>query len=276
MFALTRIDSIVHRDLYNYGLTFSYEWAMPYWTMTIIAFAMGWFNIITACAFQFYVLLYGQRKAEEMPQREALKPETTYQPQIEEEPIEAERVEELKPAETAEVETRETIAPTMEIELEAEEAQKPAEEPKEEPVTAVEAPQEETQALVGEEMPKEYMETTQPEEVEEYTEEAQPETIEVIEERGEEEAKPSEIEETKPEEAQVEEQREQEAELEETVETESTSYVEEGEEMPIETEETPAAPEIKADTGEEETPTWIFAPREEHETTEDIQQQETG
>ncbi|MFQ6074450.1 MAG: hypothetical protein ACE5KC_04440, partial [Candidatus Bathyarchaeia archaeon] len=63
MFALTRIDNIVHQDLYRYGLRFSYEWAMPYWTMTTLVFIMGWFNIIITCAFQFYVLLYGRKEA---------------------------------------------------------------------------------------------------------------------------------------------------------------------------------------------------------------------
>ena len=28
---LTKIDLIVHYDLYHYGLQFSYEWAKPYW-----------------------------------------------------------------------------------------------------------------------------------------------------------------------------------------------------------------------------------------------------
>ncbi len=28
---LTKIDLIVHYDLYRYGLIFSTEWAMPYW-----------------------------------------------------------------------------------------------------------------------------------------------------------------------------------------------------------------------------------------------------
>lgn len=27
-----KIDSIIHQDLYNHGLRFSYEWAVPYWT----------------------------------------------------------------------------------------------------------------------------------------------------------------------------------------------------------------------------------------------------
>ena len=32
LFLLRQIDQIVYGDLYNYGLQFSYEWAVPYWT----------------------------------------------------------------------------------------------------------------------------------------------------------------------------------------------------------------------------------------------------
>ncbi len=72
MIALTRVDNIVHTDLYRYGLNFSYEWAMPYWTMTTFAFAMGWVNIFMVIVFQFYVLAYGRGKAEEAPPQETL------------------------------------------------------------------------------------------------------------------------------------------------------------------------------------------------------------
>jgi uncharacterized Zn-finger protein len=33
MFILNRIDGIVHGDLYNYGLVFSYNWATGYWVL---------------------------------------------------------------------------------------------------------------------------------------------------------------------------------------------------------------------------------------------------
>jgi len=150
MFALTSVDSIIRQELYSHGLEFSYEWAMPYWTMATLVFALGWFNIIIAIAFQFYVLRYGRERAEVMPQREATEPETTSQQPIEEKPIEAEQEpQEMKPAETAEAETKETIAPPMEVELETrkegEEAQKPVEEPKEELVTIVEEEREEAE-----------------------------------------------------------------------------------------------------------------------------------
>jgi len=36
---LLQIDRIVHQDLYNYGLMFSYNWAAPYWTAFRLAAA---------------------------------------------------------------------------------------------------------------------------------------------------------------------------------------------------------------------------------------------
>jgi len=32
LFLVTRLDFILHHNLYNYGLQFSYEWAEPYWS----------------------------------------------------------------------------------------------------------------------------------------------------------------------------------------------------------------------------------------------------
>jgi outer membrane biosynthesis protein TonB len=52
MICLCLVDNIVHGTLYNYGLQFSYDWAVPYWRLTQIAFALGWINIITAFAIQ--------------------------------------------------------------------------------------------------------------------------------------------------------------------------------------------------------------------------------
>jgi hypothetical protein len=71
MFSVLRIDSIVRGDLYRFGLEFSYQWALPYWTMTTIIFAVGWFNIIISFAFQFYVLLYSRKEdiAQEAPRQ---------------------------------------------------------------------------------------------------------------------------------------------------------------------------------------------------------------
>lgn len=244
MFALTRIDNIVHRDLYRYGLTFSYEWAMSYWTMTTVVFAMGWFNIIIACAFQLYVLVYGRKKAEVIPQKVALKPKTAPQPPIEE-----------KPAEAAEAERKETIARAMEVELETRREDEEAQKPSEEPVIVVEEKREEAQRPVEEITPQEYIETEQPEEVEEQRErEAEPkfEEQEPVDAGFQEETSYTE-----------EEEREQEEVPGEPVETETQ-------------EPSQPAPEIDVEGKEREEPqTQTFVPSEEHEApTEEIQQQE--
>jgi len=39
-FFLTVIDSLVHHQLYQFGLKFSYEWANPYWTALRISLAL--------------------------------------------------------------------------------------------------------------------------------------------------------------------------------------------------------------------------------------------
>jgi len=248
MIALTRIDNIVHQDLYRYDLKFSYGWAMPYWTMTTLIFAMGWFNIIIAIAFQFYVLLYGRKAAEMIPENEALKPETTYQPSIE---------EKTKEAEIEKVE--DTIMPAMEVELDTQrevyEAQKSAEEPKEEYATVDEASQE-------------YVETEQHEE-DKAQKEQETETPEWMETQREPEEKFEEYQEN------VEVQPQEEP---------FYAYEEEGEqeEMPRETGETetcetpPPSQEIEAETTETEdsqTQDWIS--KEEDEAPAEETQQET-
>ena len=38
IFLLTRIDEVVHSELYNYGLRFSLDWATSYWTFLRLIF----------------------------------------------------------------------------------------------------------------------------------------------------------------------------------------------------------------------------------------------
>jgi outer membrane biosynthesis protein TonB len=63
MIGLLQIDKIIHGTLYSYGLEFSNTWARPYWQMTALIFVMGWFNIISALAFQVYVVTFERRQA---------------------------------------------------------------------------------------------------------------------------------------------------------------------------------------------------------------------
>jgi len=248
MIALTRIDNIVHQDLYRYDLKFSYGWAMPYWTMTTLIFAMGWFNIIIAIAFQFYVLLYGRRAAAVIPEKEALKPETIYQPPIEEKPREAEKEK-----------VEDTFVPAMEVEVdthkEIDEAKKSAEEPKEEYVTVDETSQE-------------YIETEQHEE-DKTQKEQETETPEWMETQREPEEKFEESQETvdvQPQEEPFyayEEEREQEEMPRETAETETY-------------ETPPPSSEIEAETTEtEESQTQTWTSTEEDEAPAEETQQET-
>jgi hypothetical protein len=57
MVAAFSVYSVVENDLYRYGLQFSYGWAIPYWNAIGTFFAMGWFNIIAAVAFQVYRII---------------------------------------------------------------------------------------------------------------------------------------------------------------------------------------------------------------------------
>lgn len=185
MLAVNRIDSMVHNDLYRYDLQFSYEWALPYWTMTTLAFATCWFNIVIALAFQFYMLRYSRK--------EALEQQTTTQLPIEEKPFEAQemveelRSEEMIPSETLEAETGETSAPPLEVEMETLKGG-------EETETLTEAPQEYVEPEQPPEEAEEQKETVAP--VESVEPEWKPQESEeepiAVEERDAEEAKPSE------------------------------------------------------------------------------------
>jgi len=133
MISTLKIDQIVHGDLYNYDLKFSYQWAIPYWTMTTMVFVTCWFNIIASIAFQFYVLIYARKEALE-PTQMPTEPTPTLQP---------------TKAEIVEVETK----PTEKVEESKEQAPQPAEEVKKEP--------EETQTVVEATPQPEQTETTQ-------------------------------------------------------------------------------------------------------------------
>lgn len=236
MIALTRIDNIVHRDLYNYGLTFSYTWAMPYWTMTTLVFAMGWFNIIITIAFQFYVLLYGRREAGTIAGKEISQPKGTYQPPVKEKPIEAQREETIAPPIEAEPEEPVVSSTEETAPYEYTEAQQPQEveqyrertieEEREEPAAPTETEAKEERFETAEETPtEEYPETKPPEEAQEVEEPhestdagIQEETSYVEVDEGEYEDKPSETVEIEEQETassatEGEETREQEAEL---------------------------------------------------------------
>ncbi len=55
MLSLNQINSIVHSDLYNYYLQFSYKWAMPYWIFSGVVFGLSWMNIALSIIIALYV-----------------------------------------------------------------------------------------------------------------------------------------------------------------------------------------------------------------------------
>ena len=60
LFLVTRLDFIVHHDLYNYGLQFSYEWAEPYWSCAKSIFAL--FELVIAVnTISVTLMLTGER-----------------------------------------------------------------------------------------------------------------------------------------------------------------------------------------------------------------------
>lgn len=55
MISLNQISYIVHNDLYDFGLQFSYRWAMPYWVFSGVVFALCWGNIALSIIFTLYI-----------------------------------------------------------------------------------------------------------------------------------------------------------------------------------------------------------------------------
>jgi len=114
MMGMLQIDRIVHHDLYDYGLHFSIGWAKPYWDISAFVFAMGWFNIILAVAFQLYVVTYERREAKQFAtevKKEIVNIETKPTEKGEEQTTQA-----LTSSEIQEKEQKETPAPVTEAE----------------------------------------------------------------------------------------------------------------------------------------------------------------
>jgi hypothetical protein len=102
MIGTLEIDGIINRDLYKYGLTFSYTWANPYWTTAGFVFAMGWLNIIIALGYHvrtFYLRLETSEKIADETEEESIQVKAVEQPA--EQPKEQPK-EEAKPTEAEE------------------------------------------------------------------------------------------------------------------------------------------------------------------------------
>jgi uncharacterized membrane protein len=70
MIAAFSLNRIVTHNLYSYGLQFSYGWAIPYWNMVGVIFALAWVNIMAAIALQVYLTRKTKEKPEEQRETE--------------------------------------------------------------------------------------------------------------------------------------------------------------------------------------------------------------
>lgn len=66
MLMLTQIDNIIHGVLYDFGLRFSYQWAMPYWINSGLIIGLSWFNIAASFILIYYV--YKRRNSQKILQ----------------------------------------------------------------------------------------------------------------------------------------------------------------------------------------------------------------
>lgn len=79
MLSLYQINYMVHGDLYNFGLQFSYRWAMPYWILSGIIFGLSWTNIALSIVFTLYIQKKSRRKAGSLAPTQAEKAEAEVQ-----------------------------------------------------------------------------------------------------------------------------------------------------------------------------------------------------
>ena len=56
MLAVNQINYLVHDDLYSDGLTFSYQWAMPYWGFSGAIMALSMTNIVLSLIASLHVI----------------------------------------------------------------------------------------------------------------------------------------------------------------------------------------------------------------------------
>ena len=56
LYVFWQIDGLVHVRLYDYGLIFSNDWAMPYWTAARVGWVMCGLVVVLAIVSQLYLL----------------------------------------------------------------------------------------------------------------------------------------------------------------------------------------------------------------------------
>lgn len=107
MLSLNQMNYIVQGDLYNYGLQFSYRWAMPYWVFSGIVFGLSWTNIFLSIIVALYIFRRSRKHASASGNIQAKTTETAEQPAGEKkqrklnEFLEPQNSETTKPKETS-------------------------------------------------------------------------------------------------------------------------------------------------------------------------------
>ncbi|UCH31042.1 MAG: hypothetical protein JSV05_05910 [Candidatus Bathyarchaeota archaeon] len=116
MLSLNQIGSIVHTDLYSFGLDFSYRWAMPYWVFSGIIIGLSWTNIVLSIIVTLYIFKKSRNPA---PDSEIISPNENAEIALTEEENEQSRLSDY-----AKPQQKDTmILPKGDIQLTAEEVE---------------------------------------------------------------------------------------------------------------------------------------------------------
>jgi len=159
MIGLLQVDRIVHHDLYRYGLQFNYSWAIPYWTIINVVFAMGWFNIITAIAFQLYLVRQRRKETKSLKteveevQKEVIESEIQSTEKVEEQKEKGSSPSEAREDEQKEIQNQpkqpEQVEERKEPETEQKETKPETKEKSEETPIIIGVSEEEIQSVIG-------------------------------------------------------------------------------------------------------------------------------
>ena len=67
--SLFQVDTIVHGTLYDYGLLFNYEWAMPYWMFERLAIGL-FVGVAAANAFSLVYIFFAEKDLMQKPTKQ--------------------------------------------------------------------------------------------------------------------------------------------------------------------------------------------------------------
>ncbi len=141
MLSLNQINYIIQGDLPNFGLQFSYRWAMPYWVLSGIIFGLSWLNIAISIIATFYVFRKSRKQTQKAAKVENV--EASVQPKEDKEQRQISEFLESKREEVVEPKEERAQATSEQIVLEA--VEQPVEQPTEQPTETAETPAQEAQ-----------------------------------------------------------------------------------------------------------------------------------